>query len=37
MLCFFRSLIDFDWIDGHLISSRVGSGQVQIESNQFDF
>jgi hypothetical protein len=28
MLCFFRSLIDFDWIKGHLISDRVefGSG-----------
>jgi hypothetical protein len=30
MLCFFRSLIDFDWIKGHLISDRVGS-------DQFDF
>jgi hypothetical protein len=27
MLCFFRSLIDFDWIKSHLISGRVGSGQ----------
>jgi hypothetical protein len=27
MLCFFRSLIDFDWIKDHLISGRVGSGQ----------
>jgi hypothetical protein len=25
---FFRSLIDFDWIEGHLISGRVGSGRV---------
>jgi hypothetical protein len=27
MLCFFRSLIDFDWIKCHLISDQVGSGQ----------
>jgi predicted ThiF/HesA family dinucleotide-utilizing enzyme len=27
MLCFFRSLIDFDWIKGHLISGRIGPGQ----------
>jgi hypothetical protein len=32
MLCFFRSLIDFDWIEGHLIS-----GRVRIGSGQFDF
>jgi hypothetical protein len=32
MLCFFISLIDFDWIKGHLISGRVGFG-----SGQFDF
>jgi uncharacterized spore protein YtfJ len=25
MLCFFRSLIDFDWIKDHLISGRIGS------------
>jgi hypothetical protein len=25
ILCFFRSLIDFDWIEGHLISDQVGS------------
>jgi hypothetical protein len=37
MLCFFRSLIDFDWIEGNLISGRVGSGRVRIESDQFDF
>jgi hypothetical protein len=37
MLCFFRSLIDFDWIKGHLISDRVGSGRVRIRSDQFDF
>jgi hypothetical protein len=30
MLCFFSSLIDFDWIKGHLISGRV-------RSDQFDF
>jgi hypothetical protein len=29
MLCFFRSLIDFDWIEGHLISDRVESGQFE--------
>jgi hypothetical protein len=34
---FFRSLIDFDLIEGHLIPDRVGSGQIRIESNQFDF
>jgi hypothetical protein len=34
MLCFFRSLIDFDWIEGHLISGRVGFGSG---SSQFDF
>jgi hypothetical protein len=32
MLCFFRSLIDFDWIEYHLISGRVGSGRVRIGS-----
>jgi hypothetical protein len=32
MLCFFTSLIDFDWIKGHLIS-----GRIRIESSQFDF
>jgi hypothetical protein len=37
MLYFFRSLIDFDWIKGHLISDRVGSGRVRIGSDQFDF
>jgi hypothetical protein len=26
MLCFFISLIDFDWIKGYLISGRVGFG-----------
>jgi hypothetical protein len=26
MLCFFRSLIDFDWIESHLISGRVEFG-----------
>jgi hypothetical protein len=32
MLCFFRSLIDFDWIKGHLISGRVefGSGRFSL-------
>jgi hypothetical protein len=29
---FFRSLIDFDWIEGHLIL-----GRVRIRSNQFIF
>jgi hypothetical protein len=37
MLCFFRSLIDFDWIEGHLISDRVGSSRIRVGSNQFDF
>jgi hypothetical protein len=37
MLCFFRSLIDFNWIEGHLISGRVGSGRVRVGSGQFDF
>jgi hypothetical protein len=32
MLCFFRSLIDFDWIEGHLISDRVGSSRVRVGS-----
>jgi hypothetical protein len=32
MLCFFRSLIDFDWIKDHLIS-----GRVRIGLDQFDF
>jgi hypothetical protein len=37
MLCFFRLLIDFDWIEGHLISDRVGPGQVRVGLDQFDF
>jgi hypothetical protein len=37
MLRFFRSLIDFDWIEGHLTSGRVGSGRVRVRSGQFDF
>jgi hypothetical protein len=38
ILCFFsRCLIDFDWIEGYLISARVKLGRVQIVSNQFDF
>jgi hypothetical protein len=28
ILCFFRFLIDFDWIEGHLILGWVGSGQI---------
>jgi hypothetical protein len=32
MLCFFRSLINFDWIEDHLIS-----GRVRVRSDQFDF
>jgi hypothetical protein len=32
MLCFFRSLIDLDWIESHLISDRVGSGSDRIRS-----
>jgi hypothetical protein len=36
MLCFFRSLIDFDWIEGHLISGRVKSGRVRIGSDQLN-
>jgi hypothetical protein len=32
ILCFFRFLIDFDWIEGHLISDRVEfeSGQISL-------
>jgi hypothetical protein len=30
MLCFFRSLIDFDWIKDHLISDRVGFGSGRV-------
>jgi hypothetical protein len=30
-------LIDFDWIEGHLISGQVGSGHVRVRSDQFDF
>jgi hypothetical protein len=37
MLCFFRSLIDFYWIKGHLISGRVGSGRDRVGLDQFDF
>jgi hypothetical protein len=33
----FRSLMEFDWIEGHLISSRVGSGRIRVGSDQFDF
>jgi hypothetical protein len=29
MLCFFRSLLYFDWIKCHLISGRVESGRVR--------
>jgi hypothetical protein len=32
MLCFFISLIDFDWIEGHLISGRVRSDSDRIRS-----
>jgi hypothetical protein len=32
MLYFFRSLIDFDWIKGHLISGRVESGRIWVGS-----
>jgi hypothetical protein len=37
MLCFFRSLIDFDLIEGHLISGPVESGSDRVRSGQFDF
>jgi hypothetical protein len=37
MLYFFKSLIDFDLIEVHLILDRVWSGRVRIGSNQFDF
>jgi hypothetical protein len=37
MLYFFRSLIDFDWIEGYLIPSRVGLGRIRIGSDQFNF
>jgi hypothetical protein len=30
MLCFFRFLIDFDWIEGYLISDWVESGRVSL-------
>jgi hypothetical protein len=30
MLCFFRFLIDFNWIEGHLISGRIRSGRIRI-------
>jgi hypothetical protein len=33
MLCFFTSLIDFNWTKGHLILNWVRSSQVQIGSN----
>jgi hypothetical protein len=36
-VCFLRSLIYFDCIEGHLISDRVGSGRVQVKLGQFDF
>jgi hypothetical protein len=37
---FFRSSIDFDLIEGHLISARIGwvrSDQIRIELDQFEF
>jgi hypothetical protein len=37
VVCFLRSLIYFDWIEGYLISGRVGSGQIRVELGQFDF
>jgi hypothetical protein len=37
MLCFFRSLIDFDWIKGHLISGQVGSGRIRVGSDRVGF
>jgi hypothetical protein len=37
MLYFFRSLIDFDWIEGHLISDWVGSGRIWIRTDQMVF
>jgi hypothetical protein len=37
ILYFFRSLIDFDWIENHLILSRFGSGRIQKGSDQFEF
>jgi hypothetical protein len=37
MLCFFRLLIDFNWIEGHLISGQIGSNRIRIGSDQFDF
>jgi hypothetical protein len=36
-MCFFKHLIDFDWIEGHLISGQVGSDRVRIKLSQFDF
>jgi hypothetical protein len=35
MLCFFRSLIDFNWIEGDLGSDQVWSGLDRL--GQFDF
>jgi hypothetical protein len=34
MLYYFRSLIDFNWIEGHLISDWVGSSQVEFGSDR---
>jgi hypothetical protein len=32
ILCLFRSLIDFDWIEDHLISGRIRSGSNRVRS-----
>jgi hypothetical protein len=34
---FFRSLINFDLIEDHLISGRIGSGRVRVRLDQFVF
>jgi hypothetical protein len=37
MLYFFISLIDFDWIEGHLISGQIGSVRIRIGSDRISF
>jgi hypothetical protein len=32
-MCFFRSLINFNWIKDHLILDRIGSDQIRIDLN----
>jgi hypothetical protein len=37
MLYFFRSLVGFNWIEGHLIPSRVVSGRIWLGSDQLTY